>query len=155
MTFDLRNLTLGSAFSPKVEDIPTPDFLTARGVPDDLLRLVGMSATARLLIATTFGTDEAENTARLVCATLRYRDAGGTDGQGTPVYFMSDAAALAEKDFDLLNALAQLVKPFLGLGAIATAVEHAKNGLARTSSSDGGTALPMSSDSPPSEPVSP
>ena len=150
MTFDLRSLTLGAAFQPKVQDIPTPDALTAQGAPDDLLRLVGMSATERLLLAAAFGEDQALNSALLVCATLRYRDSGGQDGRGTPVYAMTDAQALAAQDFDLLNVLSPLVKRFLGL-LTEQAVDDAKNASSATPSTSGGSASPPDSASPPSE----
>lgn len=149
MPFDFRSLTLGATFQPRVKNISTPDLMTAKGAPDDLLCLVSMSATDRIALSTAMGADSAVNSALLVCKTLRYRDA-----PTTAVYEMTDAAALAAQDYDLLEVLAGIVKPFLGLGDVAAQVEAAKNVSAVTPSSDGGTDLPAVLDVPPSEPVS-
>ncbi len=58
-----------------------------------------------------------------------------------------------KQDVDLLNDLALIVKPFLGLGP--KAVEAAKNGLNPMESSAGGTESPAPPDSPPSESANP
>jgi|SRR5579872_2587782 len=150
--FDLRALTLGPVFNPKVEDIPTPDAFTAQGAPPDLLRLVSLSASERLALISGFGDDSALNSALLICATLCYRDQGGPQGLGTPVYAMSDAPAFVKQDFSLLDALGKQVKTFLGLGDVpAVVVEQAKNDSGATPSNGGGSELPPTSESQPSE----
>jgi hypothetical protein len=147
--FDLRSLTLGPAFNPKVEDIPTPELFTAQGVPPDLLRLVSLSASERIALIGGFGDDSALNSALLICATLCYRDQGGPQGLGKPVYAMTDAPAFVKQDFSLLDALGKQVKTFLGLGdAPAIVVEAAKNDLEVAPSSTGGTDTPTTAASP-------
>jgi hypothetical protein len=137
--FDLRALTLGAAFQPKTLDIATPAAFTAQGAPADLLRLVGMSATERIMLSESFDKDSALNSAKLVCATLCYRDQGGPNGLGTPVYAMTDAKTLAGQDYDLLSVLAPIVREFLGLVNVAAQVEAAKNVSEATPSNDGGS----------------
>jgi hypothetical protein len=152
--FNFRQFTLGDQFQPKMQDIPTPDLFTALGAPDDLLRLVGISASNLALTEGAFGKDAMLNSALLVCAVLRYRDQGGDDGRGTPVYAMTDAPLLAGQDSDLLSVLGPLAKKFLGYGPVAAQVDAAKNDSGAALSTTGGSALPLASDIPPSAPVS-
>ena len=160
---DLRNLLLGPAFQPKVLDIPTPQALLDKGVPADILRLVSMSATERYNVYASFSdTTLMLNSALLVATALRMRDEGGPDGKGTPVFSAVDARVLIEQDAELIDALAGIVKPFLGIGNTTALVDAAKNdsGAAQQNQdgsqpNTGGSELPPVSDSPPSESVNP
>lgn len=147
--FDLRALTLGPVFHPKVEDIPTPDAFVAQGAPPNLLRLVSLSASERIALIGSFGEDSALNSALLICRCLRYRDQGGDDGLGTPVYAMSDAPTFVKQDFRLLDALGKQVKTFVGLAETPAAqVDAIKNDSEVAPLNTGGTATPTTAASP-------
>lgn len=165
--FDLRQLTLGPAFKPRIEDVPTPQILKDQGAPDNLVRLVDMSAEERIATASAFGQNSAENMGVYICKVTRYRDTGGTDGNGTYVYGkvddngvsvpnLVDAKTIIAQNFGLLEMWAKIVKPFLGIeDAIPQAVAAAKNGSQATPSSAGGSESPTTSDASPSENASP
>jgi hypothetical protein len=146
---ELRSLLLGPSFKPKVEDIPTPQLLLDKGVPEGLLRMVSMSATERYDTLTSLVQHPIHNTALLIAATLRLRDSGGTDGKGTPVMSPLDAVALIAQDSELFEVLAEVVKPFTRIGTVATAVDAAKNDSGAAPSSTGGSESPSTSDIPP------
>ena len=153
--FDLRSLTLGPAFKPRMEDIATPDILVKQGAPaSGLLRLVSLSASETLALENGFGADRMVNQAQRVCLIVRYQDSGGADGCGTPVYAITDAPALAAQDYALMSTLGVLINKFLGLLSQAE-VDAAKNASTTTLPLSGGTESPRESEAPPSETQSP
>ena len=144
---ELRSLILGVDFKPKVEDIPTPQIFVDKGWPaDGLLRYVGMSANEADAINKITGENAMLNTALFICHTLRWRD-----GDNAHVLPVTDAQALTEQDIDLLSALGQPVKEFLGLVSKADAVEDAKNDSGATTQNDGGGESPTSQDTEPQQ----
>lgn len=142
-----RELALGAQFKPRQEEIETPKILLEK-MPElaNMLKLVGMSAEALIQMRQGAGDDSALLTALYVCHALRFRDSGGPDNAGTPYFAMSDAKALVQQDYDLLNELGLIVRQFLGL--IPKRVDDAKNDSKATTNSDGGSESPENSAEP-------
>lgn len=151
---ELRALLLGPQFAPRVEDIPTPQLLLDKGVPDGILRLVDFGAKERYDMLSSLNQHPVVNTCLLIAATLRRRDDGGDDGKGSFVMSPVDAKVLATQDSELFEALATIVKPFTRLDSVAQAVDAAKNDSGATPSNAGGSESPAPADSTPSAPPS-
>lgn len=145
-----RGLTLGAAFKPRQEEIDTPNILLEQ-IPElqDMLKLVGMSAEALIQMRQGAGDDSALLTALYVCHALRFRDSGGPDNAGTPYFAMSDAKALVQQDYDLLNELGLIVRQFFGL--IPKPEDDAKNDSGATPKNAGGGESPTTPDTTPPE----
>lgn len=117
-----REILLGDRFKPKRKDIDTPPLLLEAGIPPESLRVVGFPADEAMNIKRASKEDETGTlyTALCVCAALRWR----VDDQ--PVLNMADVQALISQDIDLLNTLAAVILPILGV--TKGAVQEAKNG---------------------------
>lgn len=135
---ELRDLLLGSGFNPREENIATPQLLLDKGVPADVLKLVGMNANEIVAMRQAANDDSVLLTSLYICHSLCWR----ADNQ--PVFAMTDAKALTEQEYELLNDLGLSVKRFLGV--IPKAVDEAKNDSSATQNSDGGSASPQSSE---------
>lgn len=150
-----REILLGVQFQPKREDIDTPQILLDAGFPANSLRLVGFPATEAMQVRAAAKGDDTTYAGLCVCHCLYWR----ADDQ--PVLNMTDIQVLISQDIELLNTLAAIVFPFLGIGQSATgkavtneAVETAKNDSEATQKSDGGTGSPTISDFTLPEPAS-
>lgn len=145
-----RALTLGPQFKPRELNIDTPQLLLDK-LPElkDQLKLVGMSASELMQWSDASGPDKALNVALLICQCLRFRDAGGPDGRGTPYFAMSDAPTLVTQDYALQKELGAIVQRFLGLlPSPAETVEDAKNASGATSNTATGSESPPASLAP-------
>lgn len=146
-----REILLGDRFAPRRKDIDTPKMLLEAGFPPESLRLVGFPADKSMEIKAASQKDENGTlfTALCICGALRWR------ADDEPVLTMTDVQALIGQDVGLLNTLARVVLPFLGLNKEAT--DDAKNGSevqkvgAAGPQNGGGSESQTTGDSTPSE----